>query len=157
MLLTVRFADDVIMNNSLLFHEHANSFFEAARRLESTSFPDKLPICFLLGRSIELALKAFLLYNGITIEVLRKNFRHDLVKLLKESEKYSISQYIGKDPLIWAAVRVINESYKAKAYEYRTTGSNYNIPDYDMADIVISRLLRGIDYALTHGKRHHIP
>lgn len=142
------------MRNSLLFHEHANSFFEASKALQSANFADRLPICFLWGRSIELALKAFLLKNGITVDVLKKNFKHDLNKLLKEAEKHNISEYIGKDPIIWAIVRVINASYKTKEYEYRADGATYNIPDDSTANIVIARLLRGVGYSLTSGKGH---
>jgi hypothetical protein len=49
--------------------------------------PPDWPRYFLLSHSIELALKAFLAIHGKTSMELRKEFGHDLNKLLKEAEK----------------------------------------------------------------------
>lgn len=47
---------------------------------------------YLLARAVELALKAFLSANGITLEELAgRNYRHSLVKLLRAAENRGIT------------------------------------------------------------------
>jgi hypothetical protein len=58
-----------------------------AFRLSKGQPAPQWPRYFLLSHTIELALKAFLAIHGKTAKELRKDFGHDLIRLLKEAIK----------------------------------------------------------------------
>jgi hypothetical protein len=101
----------------------ASNMLAAAQVLQRNG-DDKLshPMYYLIGHGIEVALKSFLLYSGIDLEVLRKKYNHDLLKLSKKVESLAderlsifVSDYL-------AAIDMLNIYYMDKQFEYRVTG-----------------------------------
>ena len=130
-------------------HTHAVAFSAAAEAVHSSKLADPLPMYFLWGRTIELALKSFLLAEGQTVTKLRsKAFGHDLNALLHDAEVRGISGLIGHDAIHRGIVRFLNLDYVSKRFEYRETGASYHGPDVTMTRQLIKRLLRGVDFHL---------
>ncbi len=112
------------------FWTHAREFFEAADLLLKDDGERVLPIYFLLGRSIELALKAYLLKSGVSIEELRnpKRFGHDLRALLAAAKDHGIEAKVSMGPLASGSIELLSYDYSGKRLEYRRTGGTYSLP-----------------------------
>ena len=86
--------------------------------------PDRLsqPIYYLLGHSIEVALKAILLQSGKTLEVLKGKYGHDLCKAARSvigGRSNPVSKIVKNN---LAIIECLNPYYIAKEFEYRVTG-----------------------------------
>ena len=130
-------------------HTHAVAFGAAAEAVNASRISDPLPKYFLWGRTIELALKSFLLAEGQTATNLKSNaFGHDLNALFREAVARGISKMIGANTTNSAIVRVLNLDYLSKRFEYRHTRASYHLPDVELTRQLVKRLLRGIDFHL---------
>lgn len=92
------------------------------------------PTYFLLGHGIEVALKAFLLANGDSMDLMFK-IGHNLAKAARRVVATSgpLAEVV-KDYM--PAIELLNLSYQAKEFEYRVTGSR----SYPSKDVLINFL-----------------
>ena len=81
------------------------------------------PTYYLLGHSIEVALKSFLLANGTSHGTLKKKLGHNLSKTARRviSARSNLVSPIVQEHL--AAIDMLNPYYQAKEFEYRVTGA----------------------------------
>ena len=87
------------------------------------------PIYFLYGRSIELAIKAFLVARGVPYSKLRyKPYGHDLIALIRRARKHRLGQFAKISSSELRALSILNEQYSSKRFEYIVTGS-FSIPN----------------------------
>lgn len=97
----------------------ANSYSAAAEQLlANPSSKLIVPILYLLGHSLELHFKAFLVLHGIEEKQLAQEFGHDLVASLRECKKHGFCNSIL---LTYNQVRQIvrvNHYYQGKQLEY---------------------------------------
>ncbi|QNH01929.1 hypothetical protein [Pseudomonas sediminis] len=116
------------------FLKHSQEFFAAADLVLSKTEEVSLPAYFLLGRSIELSLKAFLLHCGKPITELRKpnKFGHNLEALLDASVEHGIEEHISIAPVEIGVIRLLSYDYADKRFEYRITGGTYHLPLIDV-------------------------
>ena len=123
----------------------SNDFFSAAGTLANANGHKFFtPIYFLHGRSLELALKAFLLGRGVPYKTLRSNsFGHDLVTLLKESRRRRLGNLVKLSTTDCAAIALLNEQYAAKRFEYIVTGTA-RVPNLLGIQLVNATLVAGI-------------
>src|SRR5690348_12482498 len=106
----------------ILFAQQAQQFLDAAKREATESSRSiSLPAYFLVGRSIELALKSYLLLQGQQERDLRK-ISHDLGAALDAAQALGLSSLLTVAPESDQAVRWINDYYAIKDLEYPTTG-----------------------------------
>lgn len=86
---------------------------------------------YLLGHSIELSLKAFLLAKGYEIRVLRdpKQFGHSVANLLAEARRRKLGKGVKLSKRECAAIVLLSETYKGKRLEYVEYGV-YRLPEY---------------------------
>ena len=103
----------------------------------------RFPVYFLIGRSIELALKAFLLARGETVKKLKHNYRHDLSKPLKASRKRKLGREVKLKPKQIKAVLSINHYYTSKLLEYIEVGA-YFFPPYKVLHETAESLVTGL-------------
>ncbi|MBS9405656.1 hypothetical protein KG088_18890 [Halomonas sp. TRM85114] len=74
---------------------------------------------YLFCRALELALKAFLLTKGESLDSLKKKYRHDLVKLWRKAQLYGILEAIDfRSPGFENHIVSANKYYKGKTFEY---------------------------------------
>jgi hypothetical protein len=97
----------------LSFHEYLNSDVWKVQR----------PTHYLLGHSIEVALKSFLLATGTSAGTLKDKLGHNLAKTARRviaARSNSVSPTIQE---YLAAIDLLSHYYQAKELEYRVTGA----------------------------------
>jgi hypothetical protein len=87
------------------------------------------PAYFLVGHSIELSLKAFLLAKGVGISQLRNKFGHDLAKLISECRRRKLGRQSKLSKNQVRDVKLLGFAYKSKLLEYIEVGT-YSLPQY---------------------------
>lgn len=111
------------------FLKHAQEFWAAADLVLNRSGEVSLPAYFLLGRSIELSLKAFLLHKGIPVSELRKKrYGHNLRELLAEARARGIERFVELEAIDAGVISLLSYDYEAKRLEYRITKGSYALP-----------------------------
>ena len=106
----------------VVFAQHAQQFLDAAEREQvGAKRGMSLPAYFLAGRSIELALKSYMLLQGQTEKDLRF-VSHDLAAALDTSIRLGLPSLLVVSAESDQAVRWINDYYASKDLEYPTTG-----------------------------------
>lgn len=82
------------------------------------------PAHFLFGRSIELALKAFLLARGVPYSKLRNSpFGHSLANLLSEARRRRLGLECKLSAKEVRTILLLDLEYSSKRHEYIVTGS----------------------------------
>jgi len=81
-----------------------------------------MPYYFLIGQSIELSLKAFLLGRGVELDTLRKKYRHNLQKLLKEARHRKLGTEVKLDNIHCGGIDILSIEYSDRRYQYIRTG-----------------------------------
>ena len=133
------------------FLKHAQEFFCAADLVLNKAEDISLPVYFLLGRSIELSLKAFLLDRGISITELRspKKFGHSLRALIKAAREKGLDQHIALEAIEDGVIQLLSYDYAEKRLEYRRTGGTYSLPLLDATWRVARKLAFDLEATLT--------
>jgi hypothetical protein len=102
----------------------AKQMLAAAKLLhDSNVWKVQRPTYYLLGHSIELALKSFLLASGMSQGTLKNKLGHNLTKTARRviaAKSNSISPIVQE---YLAAIDLLNHYYQAKELEYRVTGT----------------------------------
>ena len=133
-------------------HRLAAEFFAAALKIQPVASsaaaelrqPISLTAYYLLGHSIELSLKAFLLGRGTSVKTLRnKPYGHDLSALLREARRRRLGSLAKLSRRDISVIDVLNECYGVKELEYAFTGSR-RLPHYSMAVAVAKHLLDSV-------------
>jgi hypothetical protein len=129
------------------FHKYAIEYQLAANAITTEQSFSPVPY-YLLCRSIELGLKAYLLTRGFSRSDLKK-IGHNLSKLLKISKRRGITKYCSFSQHEEEAIRRANVVYKSKAFEYydlsRILSDFSNLPELDELAIITSNLLASIE------------
>lgn len=132
-----RYGDDFRKAAFVVLIEHSNEVF--------------IPYYFLLGQSIELSLKAFLLDVGITLKELRsRKFGHNLNSLLNECHSRNIENYVKLENRHFGVIGLLNLEYQAKRFQYIQTGRIFlpeqsfvqeaaNLLSYGLRDMFINK------------------
>jgi hypothetical protein len=129
----------------------AENFFNAAKAVcnhpatEKERLICKAPLTayFLIGRSIELSLKAFLFARGEKINRLKRKFGHDLSKLIIESRRRKLGREVKLLQNHLVAVELLGFPYSHKYLEYSEVGT-YILPYYWLVCDVASVLIYGL-------------
>lgn len=99
---------------------------------------------YLLGHSLELLLKSFLIGRGTEVSELRsRKYGHDLEKLLTESKRRKIGRELKFESLDEPLILFLNLSYKPKLLEYYAQGL-YEFPRYTLIANVVKRTCDGL-------------
>jgi hypothetical protein len=121
---------------------HAREFADAARHVFSMEKSASLPGYYLLGHSIELSFKAFLLAAGEPLSVLkRRDLGHDLKALFARAQKHDFGSIVPLEPTEIGVISLLNFDYVAKRFEYRETGM-YHLPLPHLAQSVADKLIQ---------------
>jgi hypothetical protein len=113
------------------------------------------PVYFLYGRSIELALKAFLVARGVPYSELRsRTYGHDLIALLRRARRHRLGQFAKISKKEMGALALLNAQYSSKRFEYIVTGT-FSIPNLFGVQLFVHQLIAALkDYCIraTYGK-----
>jgi hypothetical protein len=130
------------------FHRYAAEYLRAALGFQGNGSFSPVPY-YLFSRSIELALKAFLLAKGVPKKRLKeRNLGHDLEKILKKTISIGLANVVSISPQHTEELRKANNYYTSKGFEYfevvRTVTGYRNLPDLpvlsDLASLLVSKL-----------------
>ncbi|MCA0393977.1 MAG: hypothetical protein LCH70_07650 [Proteobacteria bacterium] len=103
----------------------AEEYRAAAGLVMAAKDPPKhsAPAFMLVGHSIELSLKAFLLARGVPLDALRlKPYGHDLVALLQEAQRRRIDRLVPLHDFHVDAIRLIAPVHGRHEFRYLVTG-----------------------------------
>jgi HEPN domain-containing protein len=92
---------------------YAEEFHNIAKK---AGFP--LIRAFLLGQALELYLKAFLFHKGFGETQMKKEFGHNLKRLLDEAIKQGLDKSLHISPQLVTEVEALNKVYASKALQY---------------------------------------
>jgi HEPN domain-containing protein len=102
---------------------YGNDYYNAALTINKNHFESAfMPFYSLIGQSIELSLKAYLLANNIQLNKLRYKYGHDLIKLLLKSNENNLERFVTLSSGNTAAIDLLNIEYNSKRYHYIKTG-----------------------------------
>ena len=111
-----------------------------------TQYPDQpfVPYLSLLGQSIELSLKAFLLTDGVSLDDLKNRFRHDLKALVAEARSRGVDAKVTLTDAHWAVIILMSDEYRTKRYHYIRTGKMI-VPDLRLGHEAAEKLCEGLE------------
>ena len=123
---------------------YGNDFRKAARAvLSHYDIAQFMPYYFLLGQSIELSLKAFLLGHGTPLKELRsKKYGHDLEALLNEA--YRLGLEVKLDGTHRAVIHLLGVEYLDRRFQYIRTGM-LRLPEPRLAQAAADKLSDGLE------------
>lgn len=110
---------------------YANDFYKAAIGADDTfgmrpgyEIIAPIPVYYLIGHSMELALKAYLLHNGVTLHELRSNrhFGHDIVKCFEKATEFGLLKIVTFNDNELGTFTILNNLYSNKELEYIVVG-----------------------------------
>jgi hypothetical protein len=102
-----------------------------------------VPVMFLVGQAIELALKAFLLSEGISLRSLRKDYGHELHRLLRKCKELSFQPLLQLSDSEVNVLELLDALYASKQLQYIVTGSKV-FPVFGPLQGVALRLIHGV-------------
>ena len=102
-----------------------------------------IPAMFLIGQSIELSLKAYLLAKGVELRTLRTRYGHKLVPCMEEARSRGLASIVELTTEDEAAIEVLDPLYASKQLQYIVTGSK-RFPIYGPLEGVALKLLEAI-------------
>jgi hypothetical protein len=127
---------------------YAVEFFaagEAADDAIGSEYLDVAPtsVTFLMGRSLELALKAFLIHKEIPLDFLKRDVGHNLERALTRAESAGLSSIVTLTDQDRSIIIMLNASYSKKDLEYFIRGAA-TYPLYRPLQSVCKRVLEAI-------------
>jgi hypothetical protein len=138
----------VLHISPLGFHRYAPEFLRASQGFKINDAFPSVPY-YLICRSMELALKAFLLAKGVPKRTLKgRNLGHDLEKVLKKAISLGLDKVVSITPQHKEELRKGNNYYASKGFEYfevMKAATGYpNLPDLrvlsDFASLLVTKL-----------------
>lgn len=82
-----------------------------------------IPVLFLVGQSIELSLKAFLLSEGVSLRKLRYKYGHELHRSLRKAKELGLSNLVELSEEEQSVIELLNQLYSSKQLQYIVTGA----------------------------------
>jgi len=103
-----------------------------------------IPVMYLVGHSIELSLKAYLVYEGISLAELPTNqYGHNLARCFESANKLGLSDIVNFESGEIDALEVLNELYSTKQLNYIVTGTK-TLPVFGPIQVLCQKLLGGV-------------
>jgi hypothetical protein len=133
------------------FHRYATEFLRAAQRFEPQDEGFSPVPYYLACRSIELALKSYLLARGLSLKQVKCELNHSLVKALQRASDLGLASLVEVSE---AESRLLGEAdalYSKKHFEYfENLGLGFQLtqpPDIDELTVLASKLTVGLETA----------
>lgn len=126
-----RISSHLLLTEAIKFLQAANCVCKRpVTQKEKLTCGASRPAYYLVGHSIELSLKAFLMGRGLDIQKLRsKKYGHDLTKLIIESRKRKLGLEVKLEIKQINIIKNFSSIYKNKLLEYPEVGF-YSFPLY---------------------------
>ncbi len=142
--------DDPERTNYIGMARYAVDFFKVALAAEDTLGTEKgcetlvsIPIMFLVGQSIELILKSYLLYKEVSLKELRTKYGHGLIICLDKAKELGVTDIVALTQDDINNIKIIDDLYSSKQLQYIVTGGK-TFPDFSPLERVTRKLLISI-------------
>lgn len=143
-------ADDPTRTTSIGLLRYGAEFMEAALAADEKMGHKKdheiiapVPVMFLVGQAIELALKSYLLLKGVELSKLRQKYGHDLHRCLRKAKELGLLDTVPLQPDEETAIEILNPLYASKQLQYIVTGAK-TFPVFGPLERAAVRLLKGV-------------
>ena len=143
----VRYAEDFLLSSITVERE-------LGPKIGAGQIP-AVPSLYLIGHSIELAFKAFLLAHGVTLDRLISDFRHDLQKCFNEAKSLGIENEFCPSEPERGAFELLDVLYSSKQLEYVVTGMKY-MPLFPLVQAFAIKLLKVVSSHVGFECRHTV-
>ena len=141
--------NDPLRTTPLGMIRYAHEFMEAALAVDGKmgSKPGfeivaPIPALYLLGHSIELSLKAYLLSQGVTLRQVR-NLTHDLHACMRKAKELGLLRHAQFSSPEEGALEILNGLYSTKQLEYIVTGAK-QFPLFGLVELFSARLFNAV-------------
>lgn len=124
--------------------------YRKAAKLVGDANPERrpAPAYMLVGQSIELSLKSYLLARGITLEALKyRPYGHDLSQLLAKARQLKIERLVELHQWDVDAIEIIAPLYGSHEFRYIVNGSRI-LPNWEFLMHTTQGLTRGLHHFL---------
>jgi hypothetical protein len=103
-----------------------------------------VPVMYLVGHAIELALKSYLVSSGVSLNDLKSRaYGHNLVVCLAKAESLGLVQLVALTSADREVLRVLNDLYSTKQLNYIVTGEK-DFPIFGPLQSLCTKLLKAI-------------
>lgn len=103
------------------------------------------PVMYLIGHSIELCLKSFLLEKGVSRKKLERKYGHNLTKIYNKATALGFIELLSG--IEKKHLEMLNDIYQSKILNYPETGG-YAIPLFSALEEINEKLIKAICPAL---------
>jgi hypothetical protein len=131
-----RIHDDPERTNALGLTRYASEFLSAAHHAYvgfgspgPDGRPAPAPVFFLLGQSVELSLKAFLLHRGVSLRDIRVTYGHGLRQCYRKARELGYGACYSHTSSELVALHHLDDLYESKQLQYIVTGAK-RVPRY---------------------------
>ena len=122
--------EDPKRTTSIGMARYATEFFEAALAADDKlgkkeGYDDiaPIPVMFLVGQAVELALKAYLLKKGVTLRKLRRRYGHELHRSLRKAKELGLADVVHLSSEEEGILGLLDALYSTKELQYIVTGA----------------------------------
>ena len=102
-----------------------------------------VPVMFLVGQSIELILKSFLIHKGVSLRHIRTKYGHGLHKSLWKANELGISNIVDLTDEDISTIKILDNLYSSKQLQYIVTGAK-TFPVFGPVETVTRKLLLSV-------------
>lgn len=141
--------NDPLRTTPLGMIRYAHEFMEAALAVDEKmgnkpgfEIVAPVPALYLLGHSIELSLKAYLLSQGVTLRQVR-SLNHDLHACMRKAKELGLLGHAKFSSPEEGALELLNGLYSTKQLEYIVTGAK-QFPLFGLLELFSARLFNAV-------------
>jgi hypothetical protein len=102
-----------------------------------------IPVLFLVGQAIELALKSYLLANGVELKKLKREYGHELHRSLRKAKELGLVSIVRLAADEESAIELLDKLYSSKQLQYIVTGAK-TFPIFGPLERAALKLLHAI-------------
>ena len=137
---------------------YAHDFLEAALAVDGKvgeqsgyEIVAPIPALYLIGHSIELSLKAYLLSQDAKLRQL-KNIGHDLHAAFRKAKELGLLGHVKVHGVEEGALEILNQLYSTKQLEYIVTGAKH-FPVFGHVETFAVRLFNSVSKVVGYNKQ----
>jgi hypothetical protein len=150
--------DDPSRTTPLGMIRYAHEFMEAALAVDEKighqpgfEIVAPIPALYLIGHSIELSLKAYMLSQGVTLRQLR-HFGHDLHVCIRKAKELGLLSHVQFSVAEEGAFGILDDLYSTKQLEYIVTGAK-QFPLFGLVEVFAAKLFNAVSGIVGFNKR----
>jgi len=140
---------------------YSHEFIEAALAVEEKignrqrfEIVAPIPVLYLIGHSIELSLKSFLLHKEVPLRELRskRHFGHSLHSCLRKAKELGLLEHVQFTGQEEGAFEILDRLYSTKQLEYIVTGAK-QFPVFGLVELFAVKLFNAVSVIVGFNKQ----